>query len=115
MTTKWERREEEANKTPTEVVGAHSYRDDFKKRGRSVLADSDAYDVRRIATWAPFLVLPATVLASKAVPKAHRPRFWIGALVCYAIGSTIMYNTDTSSDGDGPAMITVSTTAGPRS
>ena len=47
----------------------------------------------------PFVVLPTVAIASRAIPKQHRPKFWVGTLVFYGLVSTVMYNTDTSGDG----------------
>ena len=95
--TRWARKarlEAEAN---TAVVGAHSYREHFKRHGRTVLDDSSLYDWRRYAVWAPYVVLPGVAVTSRVIPKERRPQFWVGTLICYSLFSTIMYNSDTSS------------------
>ena len=109
---------------------AKAYRQRFNQRGKNVLVDHSAWDVRRSMSWAcvprsismsplllaslpcslkirvcpthrPFVVLPTVVIASRAVPQKHRPTFWVGTLVFYGLVSTIMYNTDTSGDAEG--------------
>ncbi len=90
------------------VVGAHAFRAHFANRGKSVLSDTSSYDTRRLATFAPFAVLPAGILGSRKVPATYRPAFWVTTFVAYGIASTIMYNTDSSSDADPtPALMLV--------
>ena len=88
------------------VVGAHAYRAHFASRGKAVLGDSDSYGARRIATFAPFAILPAGILGSRRLPATYRPAFWVATFFAYGIASTVMYNTDASSDADpSPALI----------
>ena len=59
-------------------------------------------------SWAPYAVVPGMAIASKFLPKQHRISAWIGTLVFYGFASSIMYNTDTSSDDAAPVLIQVS-------
>ena len=93
--TRWARRARIEAETETRVVGAHSYREHFKRHGQSVLDDSSAYDWRRYAVWAPFVVLPGVAVTSRIIPKERLPQFWVGTLIFYSLFSTVMFNTDT--------------------
>lgn len=59
--------------------GAHPYREQFKAGGSRALQSS--WDVRRVASWAPYAVVPLVAILSKAVPAKHRVRVWVGTLV----------------------------------
>ena len=107
--TRWERRVRQTGAAKGEVVGVHAYRDAFNQKGHSVLSDTGSYGIRRMACYAPFVALPAAVIATRAVPVAHRPVFWIATLLGYGVASTVMYNTDASSyDDPTPPLIVVS-------
>ena len=88
-------------------VDATAYREHFKQRGAVTLFSPEAFDSRRIASWAPYLVVPTAFFITNRAPKQHRVRVWAGCLGVFAFCSAIMYNTDTSADGDGPAIIHV--------
>ena len=105
--TKWERKARQNSTENTQVIGVSDYREHFKNHGKRVLDDRGNYDARRIAAWAPYVILPAIAVASRMVPVKHRPRFWVGTLVCYSVFSTIMYNTDTSNGDPDPEIIRV--------
>ena len=88
------------------VQGAN-YREDFRQRGNVTLLSTEAYDARRMASWAPYVVVPFAFFVTNRVPKAYRVRAWTGCLVTFGLCSCIMYNTDTSSDGGPPELIRV--------
>ena len=104
--TRWERKAKAAS--ASQVVGVHSYRAHFNQRGRSVLSDTSSWDCRRSACFAPFVASPAMFIISKRVPVAVRPAYWVGTLLLFGVGSTVMYNTDASTESDyGPPTVIV--------
>lgn len=81
------------------------YRERFVHHGSSALTGS--WDLRRKMTFAPYFVVPSVAIVSNWIPKQYRITVWISTLVAYGLVSTIMYNTDSSSDDPSPAVIRV--------
>ena len=80
-------------------------REEFKRRGSVTLLSTEAYDSRRMASFAPYFVVPFCFFVVNRAPSEHRIRAWTACLVAFGFCSVIMYNTDTSADGDGPVFV----------
>ena len=80
-------------------------REEFKRRGSVTLLSTEAYDSRRMASFAPYFVVPFCFFVINRAPSEHRIRAWTACLVAFGFCSVIMYNTDTSADGDGPVFV----------
>jgi cytosine/uracil/thiamine/allantoin permease len=78
------------------MAGSEDAREQFNARGQSRMAA--AWDWRRSASWAPYLIVPSVAVCSRFVKKQQRVKVYVGTLVCYGLFSVIMYNTDASAD-----------------
>jgi hypothetical protein len=68
----------------------HDYRTHFASHGKSIVHNRGAYDLRRITSWAPFIVVPSVALLTRAVPPTQRVRVWVGTLLAYGFVSALM-------------------------
>lgn len=78
-----------------------AYRASFLARAESsnalLLADGND-GLRRVSSWAPFVVLPGAMIGARMAPSAMRVPLWIGSLIAFAGLSTVMWNTSNLED-----------------
>ena len=80
---------------PEDCERAAAYRDEFRRRGSTTIFSPETFDARRMASWAPYLVVPTAFFLTNRAPKEYRVHAWASSLVVFGVCSCIMYNTDT--------------------